>query len=163
MAAVARHQRHPRSGGLIRRAQPLRLAVDAYCAAARAAQPIKQIDQYVAPGAQQAGDADDLARLNIKGNIIQMDAVAEMANRKNRRGGIYLLSAALARGIELFDVATDHHFNQRVGVLQQRPVGIANDLAVTQYRAAIAEGGDLVEVVGNIENADPLLPQAQNR
>ena len=73
------------------------------------------------------------------------------------------MSATLARSIELFDIAPDHHFNQRVGVLQELPVGIADDFAVTQYRAAIAQGGDFIEIVRNIENRDPLLPQAQNR
>lgn len=73
------------------------------------------------------------------------------------------MRAALARGIELFNVATDHHFNQRVGILQEVPVGIADDLAVTQHRTAIAKGGDFVEIVGNIEDRDPLLAKAQNR
>ena len=81
MATVARHQRQSGAGRLIRRPQPLRLAVDAYRAAAGAAQPVKQIDQHVTPGAQQPGDADDLSRLNIKANIVQLLTVAEMANR----------------------------------------------------------------------------------
>ena len=41
------------------------------------------------------------------------------------------MRAALARGIELFDIAADHHFDQRVGILQKRPVGVADHLAVT--------------------------------
>ncbi|KAF3367074.1 hypothetical protein BXA48_16405, partial [Enterococcus faecium] len=103
------------------------------------------VDQHIASGAHQAGDADDFARLNIKREILQLPPVAQLAHRE-QRGRPGVCRRALARSIQLVDFPDDHHGDQRLGILQQVAVRVADHFTVAQYGAAVAEGGYLIEV-----------------
>ncbi len=56
----------------------------------------------------------------------------------------------------------DHHGDQRLGILQQVAVRVADHFPVAQHGAAVAEGGYLIEVVGNIQNGNATVAQAQD-
>ena len=118
-----------------------------------------------AAGADQAGDAEDLAGLEVEVDALEHDGVrrfgiahrAQAADRQAHRAG----DVALRRpGIELGGGAADHLLDDP----RQRhrlafAVEVAGELAVAQHRHAVADRRRLLQPVRDEHDGDAVLAQ----
>ncbi len=105
-----------------------------------------------ATGAHETGDADDLSGAHLKADVLEDAVSAEPVDGQQSRSGI----GPFAR-ILLLDGPPDHEAHELVGggVRGRLPdaAAVAND------RDPIAQGGDLLEMVGDEHDADAFVPQ----
>ena len=102
-------------------------------------------------GADQPVEADDLAPLDLEGDVLE-----QMVGRPSAvRTGSPL---RLSRHVVLEDRAADHHLDQ---LRPSRDLGkrLGRDvLAVPQHGDGVAELEDLVELVGDVDHSHILIP-----
>jgi hypothetical protein len=112
--------------------------------------------------ARDAGDADDLARLDVEADGRKADAElrllgqAQVANVEDDAAEMRLVMLQLRR------LGADHQARQAgVGLLSR--IDLAGDPARAHHGAVVAEGADLVELVADIEDRAALAGELAQR
>ncbi len=103
-------------------------------------------EEFGAASADEPGDSEDLAAVKLEGSgggLLETGNCVEIEN-----DGAGLPGRA---GVELFDGSADHHFDHFAG---SRGGGIAAaaGFAIAQNGEAIADGADLFEEMGNVDD-----------
>ena len=164
--AVFRHQADAERDGVGRRGRRDRLAVERDGAGGDAVGAEDGAGELGAAGADKAGDAEDLAGLEIEVDAFEHDGVrrfgiahrAQAAHRKPDVAG----DVALRRpGVELGSGAADHLLDDLRQSGSARPVAVemAGKPAVAQHRHAVADRGGLLQPVGDEHDRDAVLAQ----
>jgi hypothetical protein len=115
-----------------------------------------------AAGADQAGEAQDLALADLEADVVEdhgvwVARVAGTAQALHLEGG-GTLGVAAAAGEKAVDLASDHHADDSVDG-DRRHLGRASEPSVTQHGDTVADRQHLVEPVGNEDDGDPPLLQ----
>ncbi len=105
--------------------------------------------------ADQTGQAHHLAGPHLEGDVLEVGAAGEALDAQ-QGGRVPFGVAALARVLRL-DGAADHQPHQFVLGGVRRYLGDA--AAVAQDSDAVAEGGDLLQMVGDEDDADAVLAE----
>ena len=108
-------------------------------------------DQLTLAVAVDTGDADDLTGANLEGNVVDSILLADFGNHGQI---LYIQNHIRGLGRSLLDgkfhIAANHHPGQVILGATSNIHG-ADVLALAQNRAAVGNGHDLVELVGNEE------------
>ena len=127
-----------------------RLAVDEELALVRRVEPVDEAQQLGAPGADEPAEPDDLAGVDLE---------AHVADHRQAPGAAHLEQQAVRPdrplGVQLLDLAADHVLDELVGRGRGRQAG-RHRAAVGEHRHAIADAADLVEAMGDVDDADAL-------
>lgn len=107
------------------------------------------------PGADQPGEADDLARVHVEADVVEDAVAGEPAHRQQRGCGVGVFGP-FAR-VLLLDAAAHHELDEFV--LGGRRGDLVDAAAVAEDGDAVAECGDLLQVVGDEDDPDAVLAQ----
>jgi hypothetical protein len=110
--------------------------------------------QLAATGAEQAGDADDLAGAHLEVDRLGRARRLEAGELQARRADL-----TLRVRIEVLDLAA-HHRGDQVVVVELVHARRAGELAVAQDRHPVADLEHLLEVVGDVHDGVALVAEA---
>src|SRR5690606_20355174 len=115
-----------------------------------------------AAGAHESRDADDLARAHRQRRVVDDDAtrLRRVHDRPVLDAEDLFADRGLALGVERLEVAADHApddpFLQATAAVH---LDRLDGAAVADDRRAVGDAGDLVELVGDDDRGDALVPQ----
>ena len=115
---------------------------------------VDQAEQLAAPRPDQAAEADDLAGANLQGRVADRGQLPHAPHVEQ-----HLAAPGRALGVELLDAAADHQRDELVGRRRGRDAG-RRRAAVGQHGDAVADPADLLEAVGDVDDADALGGEA---
>ena len=102
--------------------------------------------------ARYAGDADDLAGVNVEMEVAQVGAEGVVRGVRQPRQAQAELAAGLRRVVlAARQLLADHQARHRLRALLRRDA-LAGDLAAAQHGGGVAELADLVELVADVED-----------
>ena len=106
-------------------------------------------------GADEAGEPENFARIEIEGDVLHLRRRFEVAHGQHRRGvGV----RDRFRRENVLEFAADHHRDERVAIqIGDRPN--ADQLAVLEHRHAVGDREDLLQPVGDVDDADAVRAQ----
>ena len=120
---------------------------------------VDQPDQLGAPGAQEPGDADHLAVVDVEVGRCEDAPATDPGRPEDRCGGAVDGALRAGRdGLELVEHAADH-LGDQVGAGQVFGAVLADELAVAQHRDAVGDLVDLVQEVADEQDGDALVAQ----
>ena len=157
LLAVFGNQADAVADGVLRGADVDLLAVDQDAAAVDAVRSEYRPRRLGASGADQPGEAQDLAATNLEGDVFKHGGVSVL--RISAPGKAFDAKRDVAdfrrsaMGVERCDVASDHQADDLVDARLRDHAG-ADLPAITQNRVAIADLEHLLETVGHEDDAE---------
>ena len=114
------------------------------------------LGQLGGAGAEQPGDAEDLAGAHVEVDTVhdRPDAQAAAAQHRFGRGG------GAAGGVEVVDLAPDHQADHLAAAIGVDGVDASDVETAAQDRHPVADAGDLAEVVRDVQARDAAVAQA---
>lgn len=134
-----------------------RFPLDDHLALETGPQPGDRFHQFGAAGADHAGKPDDLALAHLEARILHITR----RHRSDSEDDLLVDIRFDLGGIEAGEFATDHQLSDRFPVQNGRRRSL-DPLAVAQHRDTIGQLHHLVELVGDEDEAGPLVAKLAN-
>ncbi len=135
------------------------MAVDLDLAGVRAVGAVQQAHEFGAARAEQAGDADHLALVDVDVGRLEHAATADAGGPQHRGAGAVDLAGGHRRdGGELVELTADHLGDEGLAGEVCGDV-FADELAVAQDRDAVGDLVDLIEEVTDEEDRHPAVAE----
>ena len=133
-----------------------RLALEDDLALVQRVEAVDQTEELRSAGADEAAEPDDLAGPDLQAHAAHGGKPSRVANLEQHPVG-----SDWAVRVQLLDLAPDHELDEPVGRRRRRDAGRCR-AAVREHRHAVADTADLVEPVGDVDDADALRGKPAN-